>query len=371
MKKAFLFFSFVAIAIACSSSDDSDNPTGTDYNRTALLTNWADNIIIPSYKNYQSKVNDLSAKSTAFIATPTLDNLSALRTSWLESYKAYQYVSMYSFGKADQVLLKEMTNTYPADASAIQSNIASGTYNLALFSQIDKQGFPALDYLINGLDLTDAQILTFYTINANANGYKQYLNAVVARLKTNIDAVVADWNGGYRDTYIASNGLSVSSSVNKTVNNFVKNLERDIRNGKVGIPAGEFSNGTTYPASVEAYYKGDVSKELLIISMQATRDFFSGKHFNSGTYGEGLESYLNHINAVRSGALLSNTINGQFDAVLAEAQSLNDNFSQQIITDNSKMTALYDKIQQAVVLAKLDMMQALNITVDYVDGDGD
>ena len=35
------------------------------------------------------------------------------------------------------------------------------------------------------------------------------------------------------------------------------------------------------------------------------------------------------------------------------------------------MLAAYDAIQQNVVYLKLDMMQALNITVDYVDSDGD
>ena len=35
------------------------------------------------------------------------------------------------------------------------------------------------------------------------------------------------------------------------------------------------------------------------------------------------------------------------------------------------MLEAYDKIQAAVVLMKVDMLQALNINVDYVDADGD
>jgi hypothetical protein len=42
--------------------------------------------------------------------------------------------------------------------------------NLAL-SQFDKQGFPALDYLINGLSTTDALIVA-HTTNGNAAKYK-------------------------------------------------------------------------------------------------------------------------------------------------------------------------------------------------------
>lgn len=356
--------------MACSSSDSGDS-SSSNYDRSALLTNWADNIIIPSFENYQSKLNDLSAKSTAFTTTPNTENLSALRSSWLEAYKSYQYVSMYYFGKAEQLFLKESANTYPTNAAGIESNISSGTYNLTTYAQFDKQGFPGLDYLINGLGINDTAILTFYTTNANAARYKQYMNDVAARLKITADAIVTDWNSGYRDTYVSSNGTSVSSSVNKTANNFVKNLERDIRSAKVGIPAGLFSNGTTFPDKVEAYYKGDVSKALLTTAMSATKDFFVGKHFNGQATGESFKTYLDYINAERNGQKLSEIIMAQIDQAGVGVNTLSESFTQQINTDNSKMVTAYDKIQQAVIVTKLDMMQALNITVDYVDGDGD
>ena len=35
------------------------------------------------------------------------------------------------------------------------------------------------------------------------------------------------------------------------------------------------------------------------------------------------------------------------------------------------MLITYDIIQVAVVLLKVDMLQALNINVDYIDADGD
>ena len=258
MKKLILFFGLILTVIACSDGDDPVDQ-GSDYDRTALLTNWADNIIIPSYTNYQAKVATLITNTATFNASPTVENLQMLRTSWLEAFKAYQYISMYSFGKAELLSLKECTNAYPTNTTGIDANIASGTYNLTLLSQYDKQGFPALDYLINGLATTDEGIVTFYSTNANASNYKNYLVAVNARLKSNIDLILTDWNSGYRNTYVANSGTSVSSSVNITTNNFVKNFEKDVRSGKVGIPAGVFSNGAKYPEKVEAYYKNDVS----------------------------------------------------------------------------------------------------------------
>lgn len=370
MKKIVFILSLIALFVACSS-EGGNNTDGDNYNRTALLTNWADNIIVPSYVNYQAKVQILVTDTNNFVAIPTEANLQTVRASWLEAYKGYQYISIYNLGKAEEINLTMASNTYPTNTIGIESNISSGSYDLGLLSQYDKQGFPALDYLINGLGTNDTSIVGFYATNANAVNYKQYLTAVVSKLKTNIDAVVTDWNSNFRNSYVANNGTSVSSSVNKTTNLFVKNLEKDIRTGKLGIPAGVFSSGVKYPEKVEGYYKNDISKELLNVSIQASQDFFNGKHFNSTTTGEGLKTYLDYLNAVRNDQKLSDIINNQFTTVFSVNTALANSFSEQVNTDNSKMIATYDALQQNVIYAKLDMMQALNITIDYVDGDGD
>lgn len=367
MKKIIALFGFIAVLIACSSNDNEGEVANNNYDRTALLTNWSDHIIIPAYENYQSKINTLSTDATAFTATPTAANLQILRASWLEAYKAYQYVALYNFGKAQDISFKEISNTYPADASGIEANIASGNYNLSLFANFTRQGFPGLDYLINGLGSDDAAIVSLYA----AANYKNYLTAVVAKMKSNADAVVADWNGGYRETYISNNGTSVSSSVSKTTNSFVKSFERDIRSGKVGFAAGIFSNNVPRTTDVEAYYKKDVSKVLLTTSVSAAKDFFNGKYFNATGSGEGLKNYLDYVNAIRDGKKLSDIINTQFALVETTNNLLNDNFINQITTDNQKMINAYTVMQQNLIYLKLDMMQALNITIDYVDGDGD
>lgn len=371
MKKILLILSLIVLIAACSSNEGESTTEGNNYDRTVLLTNWADNIIVPSYVNYQAKVQILVTNSNTFVSTPTEGNLQALRSSWLDAYKAYQYISMYNLGKAEEINFNMASNTYPTNTIGIDSNISSGTYNLALLSQLDKQGFPALDYLLNGLGTSDASIVGFYATNTNATNYKQYLTTVVIKLKTNIDAVVSDWNSSFRNSYVANNGTSVSSSINKTINLFVKNLEKDIRTGKLGIPSGIFSSGVKFPEKVEGYYKKDISKELLNVSLKAQQDFFNGKHFNNATTGESLKTYLDFLNIIRNNKKLSDIINNQFTSIFTVNNALNNSFSLQVNTDNSKMIAAYDALQQNVIYTKLDMMQALNVTIDYVDSDGD
>ncbi|WP_264536640.1 imelysin family protein [Flavobacterium sp. N1736] len=373
MKKIILVLSFIGliVAAACSSGNDGgDDNGGSNYDRKALLTNWADNIIIPGYVNYQSKLQILVTATATFNTTATVANLQSVRTAWLDAYKAYQYVAMYNIGKAEETNFNMTANTYPTSTTGIDANIASGTYNLALLSQFDKQGLPALDYLINGLGADDAAIVTFYTNNANAANYKNYLTALVTKLKTSTDAIVTDW-ATYKTTFIANSGSSVSGSVNMMTNLFVKHLEKDVRSGKIGIPAGLSSEGVLFPTKVEAYYKNNVSKELLLAGIQASQDFFNGKHFGSAATGEGLKSFLDFVNATGDGKKLSDVINAQYTASLQISGTLNNSLSEQIQSNNTLMINAYDVLQLNVKYTKLNMMQALNMTIDYVDGDGD
>lgn len=368
MKKIILIFSLLLLVFACSKSEDEPTKSDNNYDKTALLTNWADNIIVPSFVNYQSKINDLVTSSNNFTTTPTEANLVVLRNSWVETYKAFQYVTIYDFGKAEALDFKEMTNIYPTDVVGINTNIISGNYNLTLLSQYSKQGLPALDYLINGLNTTDSAIVAFYSTNANATNYKKYLKDIINIMKSNADAIVTNWNSGYRNQYISNTEKTVTGSINITTNNFVKNLEKDIRTSKIGFPAGLFSGGATKPQNVEAFYKNDISKILLNEALKASQDFFNGKKFNATSTGPSLKLYLDFI---KNNQQLSDLINVQYTEVFAANNLLNNSFSQQISSDNSKMLVANDVLQKGVRYTKLDMMQALSISIDYVDSDGD
>ena len=359
------------ILSGCSSESTSDtNPSTANYDKEAMLTSWADNIIIPSFTYYQLKVNTLNESTFAFTETANAENLALLRDAWLEAYKAYQHVGIFDTGKATKLHLLEASNTYPTSTKNITTNITTGDYNLNTQAQYASQGFPALDYLLYGLADTDAAVLAFYTTNADASNYKAYLTDLSAQLNTIANAIVADWNGGYRETFI-SNSNAVTGSLNQTANNFVKNLEKDIRAPKIGIPAGEFSNGAVFPEKVEAFYKNDISKLLSIEAIYASHDFFNGIKFGTSTSGPGLKEFLDAVGATSSGQSLSDIINNQYDTISHEVNKLDNSFSSQITTNNNLMLNAYEALQQNVVYLKVDMISALSLTIDYVDGDGD
>lgn len=370
LKLGSFFFAIALLVAACSS--DSDNPAETEdsFNRGAMLANWADNIIIPAYSSFNSKASQLNNLTAEFTTSPTVENLQTLQTAWKVAYVSFQNVSMFEIGKAEELRFRNRLNVYPTNVAQIESFIAGSTYDFALPSTIDKQGFPALDYMLNGLGETDTEIVTFYTSNSNAAGYKNYLQTLSETISALSNEVLTSWTGGYRDAFVANTSSSASGAVDKLTNDYIFYFEKSLRAGKVGIPAGVFSNGTL-PQNVEAFYKKDISKELLLEAINTSRDFFNGKSFDGSNTGQGFKTYLDYLNTIKNGANLSELINDQFTVATNKADELNANFVQQIDTDNSKMLATYNELQRIVVLFKVDMIQALDVSIDYVDADGD
>ncbi len=368
LKFGTLICSLVLVLWGCKSNDSNES-TDT-FDRGAMLVNWADNIIIPAYTNFNSKATVLKTKTDEFTADPTVEKLQELREAWENAYVSFQNVSMFEIGKAEELRFRNRTNIYPTDVSQIEGFISSGNYNFDLPSSIDAQGFPALDYMINGLADSDMDIVFFYTSNANAEGYKNYLQTLSETISSLTNEVLTSWTAGYRDVFVANTASSALGSVDKFTNAYIFYYEKALRAGKVGIPAGVYSNGVL-PQNVEAFYKKDISKELLLAALNATQNFFNGTKFNGSTDGPSYKAYLDYLNTIKNGENLSVLIDNQFDASRNKVNTLNSNFVEQIATDNSKMLETFDELQRNVVLLKVDMVQAMNIAIDYVDADGD
>lgn len=358
--------------MSCEGDSPNEECENDSFDRGALLINWADNIIIPAYELYVNELNDVETASEAFIGNPDIANLETLRSAWLTAYNTWQNVSIYEIGQAEILRFRDYTNTYPLETSIVEGNITSGNYNLELSTNIAAQGLPALDYLINGLGATDADIVAKYVSDGNATNYKNYLSDVVARLKSMATSVQTDWKGNYRAVFIANDCSSSTASVDKLTNDMIFNLEKVTRAGKIGIPIDFFGQPPVIaPEKVEALYKQNVSKELLISSIKASQDLFNGKYLNSEREGESLKSYLDELQIEAGGKLLSIVINDRYDAAIAQAQTLDDDFYMGIQSDRTKYKITRDKIHSIIEVLKTNMISALGIKADYNDSDGD
>jgi len=365
MKKLVYVFAIMLLIVACSESDDtgsSSNATSDNYNRVAMQTNLADNIIIPRIQNLKSALQTLSDVNNMFTATPNQANLDNLRAAFVSAYKDWQLVEPFNIGQAEILQYNFKMNVYPTTVADIEANIANGNYDLLAAANNDAVGFPAVDYMLHGIAATDADILNKY---ANAN-YVTYLTDLIAQMNSLTQNVLTDWTSNYRTVFVNSTENTASSAVNKFINDYIFYFEKGLRANKFGIPAGVFS-ATSLSDKAEAIYNGTISRDLAIIALDNVQNIFNGKATSTSPTGEGFYKYLVALDRTD----LATLINDRIDAARQKIQALNTDLKTQVEVDSVKMTEAYDALQLVVISLKVDMLQAFNVSVDYVDADGD
>jgi predicted lipoprotein len=353
------------------SSNATEDDGSCEYEQTAsrseVLTNITNNIIIPAHENLRIEIENLKSKAEEFTNNPNTQNISELRNSWLKAYISWQAVEMFNIGKAEEIDYLKTMNTYPCNPTRINNNIESQSYNLneSTFPSWTVQGLPALDYMLYGLE-ADSNLILDYYLGSDGSKYLAYLNDVIIQMENNTNLIINDWQAN-KESFISSNGITATSSLNLLTNDFIYYYEKGLRANKVGIPSGVWNGFQIYEIGVEAYYRKNISKQLCLKALNSCKDFFNGKHINSESIGASYKDLL----AQNGESNLGNNIITELEEAESAINNLDDNFRKQLLENNTNMLNTYDELQDVVPMLKVQMLYSLNITVDYQDSDGD
>lgn len=372
IKKTFYSVLVVSFIIACSSDTEDDIIQINEFDRSEILKNYVDNIIIPRHNDFKSEIDNLKIVVDEFVESPISSTYDNLHNQWLISYKKWQHIEMFNIGKAEEINFLNTINTYPVDELRINENIDSRKFNLTSSNDWSCQGLSGIDYMLHGIDNSKENVILKYSNNSN---YGEYLKNLLDIIINNTDQVVNYWSEN-KNSFVNSSGNSNTSSLNMLTNDFVYYFEKGLRTNKIGIPVGYFSGGNVFPDKVEAYYSSknsfnDVSKELAKEALIASENLFIGRS-SSGSKGPSLKTYLDYIySADVNKNNLSPIILSNFQSANDAINELDKSFVNQINSDKSKMLNAFDKLQALVVNMKTDMLSILSIQVDYIDADGD
>jgi predicted lipoprotein len=389
--KLIYFFSALLIIQSCKKSGctdpealnynidaqkDDNSCLYEDYDKLSLLTNLADNYIIPSLDAYKRKIITLNIHVDSFIANPNISNLTLIRADWEEALLNWQDIGFLDFGPSEYILLRKQTNTFPIDTAELNNSISTADWNLGYVSSYDSKGLQALDYLLFKPGHSDNELITYFQNNENA---KNYFKALTEDLNQNINYVSDQWVT-YREDFIndfevTSSNLSTNSqgsSISNIINALCLHYEFYVRRGKVGLPLGVFNGFSQLelPELVECYYSGK-STQNLVRSINSLRKYVTGSSYLNNDNGLGLDDYMDFVNAEQNSQQLSTVINNQFLTILEELNNINGPLSEEIINNKLHITQTYQELQQLVPYMKVDMTSALGVLITYQDNDGD
>lgn len=371
MKKIFHTLSIITFCsilfLACSKPENKANDNNTNgFDKTAMLTNYADNIIIPRYKNLQTQINTLQNAVNAFADAPSVALQNELKTAYTAAHIAFVQVGTFKFGPAENVLLDQFLNFtggldynfstsgdltgFSIDTAQIEKNISSGVYNFSAQtrSSFYAQGFPAINYLCFADDAI-----------SKASGRKTYIKDVANRMKILVDNVVLEW-ANYRAEFVSNTKTNVGSPIGNMVNQLAYQLDV-LKGPRIGWPFGKQSGGIIFANKVEALYAG-ISMQLAVASIENLKSTYT-----ANASGKGISDYLIALDKVT----LNNDVIAQIDVTTEKLKTIPDPLSNSLYSNTGDVDAAYKEIQKLVTFFKTDVASATGVQINFLDNDGD
>ena len=99
--------------------DSGTENKAVNFDRAAMLANYADRLILPGYIRLEAMTNSLNNAVGKLVEAPDSARMKAARTSLRDAWLAWQGCSAYEVGPASQVLLRQRVNTFPTKVAQI------------------------------------------------------------------------------------------------------------------------------------------------------------------------------------------------------------------------------------------------------------
>ncbi len=348
-----------------NSSEDPAPGDPTSFDRSTLLTDITNNVVLPGYEGLNNSVAGLLQAAGAFELTPDLATLAGLKAAWNTTMDDWMACEMFRFGPQYTENLNQRIAYVAVNTTLIESEInGSGPIDADYIANtgVTRKGLFALEYLLYHSDET--AVLAAFTSGANAERRRAYVVSVCTDIASRIAAVRTAWNdGGHASTFIAATQSNISGSLNVLVNAWVEHIEL-VRRDKVQLPSGIEAGGVPAPASVECRLSGRSLRNIRLAVEQWKRIFNSGD-------GLGLDDNLDAINAQYLGEPLSLKIRQEMFASMTACDAITVPFDDAVLSQQEQVNALFLALKRLTVLTKVDMASQLGVIITFSDNDGD
>jgi len=368
MKKT-IFFLLLSSLILTSCKRDKDIKNQDNFDREAMLKNYAEELIIPAYEELYVSMQELIESVDSLENNPSVQNLENLKGDWKKTYRTWIAANAFNVGpSAEQGLNKSLIEeiaTFPISETKIQSTIESGILNFNDFNR-DARGFFALEYLLfHSPNTSSDSVLNLFNEQKNRI---VFVKECAQNILTRVERVLNEWQTTYKNEFISRNGTDVGSSTSQLYNEFVKSFET-IKNLKLELPLGKRPGQTQVePKLVEAYYSSN-SLEFLEIHIQTIERIYFGKS-KTGTDGLGFKDYLETVTNGKE--LVASTLS-QWEKVITSLNSIPTTSPISVLVQSNPepLDNLRIELQKQTRFFKSDMSSLLGIAITFSSGDGD
>ena len=302
MKKNLILMSLAMMGLcvftACSNDDDKKSDgkqevTIQDSEYDAIINQYVDAVVLPTYADLKTKNSALYDAVVAFGNNPSNAGFSNICDAWLTAREPWESSEAFLFGPVADYGLDPNMDSWPLDQEAIVNTLMSQQWNEmewtgdydedddAIAAAQNIRGFHTLEFLafrdgkartLNDAATDDDPANTVYN-ETNANAWAQYMRNTAQLLVDDVTLLVNAWNNGYAAAFKSHNGgdfTSGLSCIEQIIDGCV-DIAGEVGEAKIGEPYDLYVSGKTTEAlyAVESWYswhsRDDYTNNILSI----------------------------------------------------------------------------------------------------------
>ena len=268
----------LCVFTACSNDDDKKSDgkqevTIQDSEYDAIINQYVDAVVLPTYADLKTKNSALYDAVVAFGNNPSNAGFSNICDAWLTAREPWESSEAFLFGPVADYGLDPNMDSWPLDQEAIVNTLMSQQWN--------EMGFHTLEFLafrdgkartLNDAATDDDPANTVYN-ETNANAWAQYMRNTAQLLVDDVTLLVNAWNNGYAAAFKSHNGgdfTSGLSCIEQIIDGCV-DIAGEVGEAKIGEPYDLYVSGKTTEAlyAVESWYswhsRDDYTNNILSI----------------------------------------------------------------------------------------------------------
>jgi predicted lipoprotein len=325
MRPALFSFCVLGAALSCSGDggDSSPDAAPIDFDHSAMLDNYASNVVLPTYETFNVDATALTAAVTAYCAAlGTADESARLddtRAAWTAAIDSWQVAELMTIGPAskDGAGLRDLIYSFPlisgcaVDGEVVELRNDPNGYDIS-DNLTNRRGLASLEYVLFSTTLDSVCGTAPDGWDPLADADKRaarcaFAERASADVSTQAQALVTAWHpdGDNFAGDLASAGQSGSSFAElddgmNAVFGAVFYLDTQTKDEKLGKPTGQLTNGCgavneACPDALESRFARR-SKENLAANLRGFEMMWLG-NAPDGTEGPGFDDYLRALGA--------------------------------------------------------------------------
>ncbi|HVZ39584.1 MAG TPA: imelysin family protein [Candidatus Kapabacteria bacterium] len=330
-------------------------PTSTwDQTTSDVLKDLTNNVIIPTFRDFDTRVGELQTAINTLKDQPNEQNLQAARDAWKRARHPWEAGEAYIFGPASSMGIDPAVDSWPLDENKLQSTLDSNEVLDKTFfdnSEGTVKGAHAVEFLLWGNDGTKtASALTPRELDYMVGCMLSFKGATETLLKAWVPASEGGSDFGSKFYMAGKEGSTYSTQV-AAVGDALRGMARlmdELNNSKMGIP---FTNQNLdfEEARFSSNSKADFIDNVLGVQSMylGTYSTFSGKGF----------TVLVHA----KDAALDSSVTAQLTDALTKIQSINPTFGDAVTNSRNSIQTARFSVSEINRLVGTNVIEALGI----------